>query len=597
MARLDLAFILCCCRACLNGDQSTDESFYDILGVDRDASIDEIKRAYKRKSLDLHPDKVAQRGKVVTDEDKARFTKMKEAYEVLSDSHKRETYDAIGEKGMKWIDEPFSIDPKEMADNFANSSTLDRSKIFAIFLGIAIAILLLPILICLQIDGVFGENSSWAAVATPLWIWNVFMLFYHVRIIMMGPIEKPDHISEEEWMDPLPMSKRYSNAARFVSFVIFEVLAVLKLDGIILWKWFIVFFPIYIVEGFTLFKRITQAKKVIVTIDELESILGKDFSEVTDDEKDVLSVTYIIVPSKTCEQYLFAKAQQENARLDVIRICFRSLFVILLLIQLDSGVDWSWWLIFTPFFAMSCCLCCSHCQEYAEVQAQAAEKLGPDLGTDNATDYGAMEEGNSNEASANETISEEERAEIKNEVFQAGAKACTMCCSQSFFLILVILCLTKIQGASFSTLWIISPFLFMASVILCLLGCTIFCVAPIDGDDINMYQNMDQTVFATNPTSAGVVSPQPDQSVIPTQALSTDNQDVQITDKSNEKKDRKDKVPTEQIAVQKATPQPQVVDLLDDTNNNNNQNGIVAVAVADDQNVVGPTESEVDDLD
>ena len=577
MARLDLAFILCCCRACLNGNQSNDESFYDILGVERDATIDEIKRAYKRKSLDLHPDKLAQKGKVVTDEDQSRFTRMKDAYEVLSDAHKRETYDAIGEKGMKWIDEPFSIDPKEMASNFANSSTVDRSKIFAIFLGIAIIILLLPILVCLQVDGVFGENSSWAAIATPLWFWNAFMLFYHVRIIMMGPIQKPDHVPAEEWIDPLPMSKRYVNLVRFSLFFVFQVLAVLNLDGIIALKWSMVFIPVFILEAFTLFKRSMQMKKEIVTIADLETTLGKPFSDLTEDEKEALSQKYIIVPSKSSDAYFLATSQQENARLDMIKICFRALFLILLLIQLDSDAGWSWWLIFTPFFTMSCCLCCSQCQEYAEVQASAAEKLGPNMGMDNATDYGAMEEGTSSEANTNATPTDEEREQIKHEVFQASAKAVTMCCSQTIFLVLITLCLTKVQGATFSSLWIISPFLFLASLILCLLGCTIFCIAPIDGEDLDIYQNMDQAVWATNPTSS--------------QTNQNEGSDgVQTTSQS----DQTNTARSEENGQKNPSP-AQPVDLLDDVIGNHNQNQ--KTSTTGNENNLGPTKSEVEDLD
>ena len=81
MVRYDLTFILCCCKSFLGDDPST-EDFYQLLGVDRDAIPDEIKRAYKRKSLQMHPDKLAQKGKTVTVEDQARFTRMKEAYEV-----------------------------------------------------------------------------------------------------------------------------------------------------------------------------------------------------------------------------------------------------------------------------------------------------------------------------------------------------------------------------------------------------------------------------------------------------------------------------------------------------------------------------------
>ena len=81
MVRYDLAFFLCCCKSFLGDDPST-EDFYQLLGLDRHASPDEIKKAYKRQSLQMHPDKLAQKGKIVTEEDQSRFTRMKEAYEV-----------------------------------------------------------------------------------------------------------------------------------------------------------------------------------------------------------------------------------------------------------------------------------------------------------------------------------------------------------------------------------------------------------------------------------------------------------------------------------------------------------------------------------
>lgn len=86
MVRYDLTFALCCCKSFLGDDPST-EDFYQLLGVDRDAPPDEIKRAYKRQSLQMHPDKLAQKGKTVTVEDQLRFTRMKEAYEVSMTKH------------------------------------------------------------------------------------------------------------------------------------------------------------------------------------------------------------------------------------------------------------------------------------------------------------------------------------------------------------------------------------------------------------------------------------------------------------------------------------------------------------------------------
>lgn len=82
--RYDLAFFLCCCKSFLGEDPEGNDDFYTLLGVDRDASPDEIKKAYKRKSLQMHPDKLAQKGLTVTEESQALFTRMKEAYEVRS---------------------------------------------------------------------------------------------------------------------------------------------------------------------------------------------------------------------------------------------------------------------------------------------------------------------------------------------------------------------------------------------------------------------------------------------------------------------------------------------------------------------------------
>lgn len=64
--------------------------YYDVLGVSRDATKDEIRRAYRRKAREYHPD--------VNDSPDAadRFREIKEAYEVLSDDEKRAMYDRFG---------------------------------------------------------------------------------------------------------------------------------------------------------------------------------------------------------------------------------------------------------------------------------------------------------------------------------------------------------------------------------------------------------------------------------------------------------------------------------------------------------------------
>lgn len=71
------------------------QDFYELLGVAKDADASAIKKAYRRKARELHPD--------VSEEADAeeRFRRVTEAYEVLSDDQQRATYDRYGEAGLK----------------------------------------------------------------------------------------------------------------------------------------------------------------------------------------------------------------------------------------------------------------------------------------------------------------------------------------------------------------------------------------------------------------------------------------------------------------------------------------------------------------
>lgn len=70
--------------------------YYDILGVDRSASQDEIKKAYRKKALKYHPDKNPD-----DPEAEQKFKEAAESYSVLSDEQKRKRYDQFGHQGVR----------------------------------------------------------------------------------------------------------------------------------------------------------------------------------------------------------------------------------------------------------------------------------------------------------------------------------------------------------------------------------------------------------------------------------------------------------------------------------------------------------------
>ena len=74
------------------GSSHKDTKLYDVLGVSSNADADTIKKSYRKKALKYHPD----RNKDNKEEAERKFKELSHAYEILSDSDKRSTYDSFG---------------------------------------------------------------------------------------------------------------------------------------------------------------------------------------------------------------------------------------------------------------------------------------------------------------------------------------------------------------------------------------------------------------------------------------------------------------------------------------------------------------------
>ncbi|XP_030534188.2 dnaJ homolog subfamily B member 4 [Rhodamnia argentea] len=99
--------------------------YYEVLKVDKNATDDDLKKAYRKLAMKWHPDKNPNNKK----EAEAQFKQISEAYEVLNDPQKRVIYDQYGEEGLK------DMPPPGSSGNSSGFNPRNAEDIFAEFFG------------------------------------------------------------------------------------------------------------------------------------------------------------------------------------------------------------------------------------------------------------------------------------------------------------------------------------------------------------------------------------------------------------------------------------------------------------------------------
>jgi molecular chaperone DnaJ len=89
--------------------------YYEVLGVRRDADVEEIKRAYRKLAMQYHPDR-----NVGDPDAEDKFKEAAEAYEVLHDPQKRQRYDRYGHAGLDGMNVPNFSDAQSVFDLFGD---------------------------------------------------------------------------------------------------------------------------------------------------------------------------------------------------------------------------------------------------------------------------------------------------------------------------------------------------------------------------------------------------------------------------------------------------------------------------------------------
>jgi molecular chaperone DnaJ len=106
--------------------------YYEILGVSRTATVEQIKKAYRRLAMKHHPDRNKD-----DDGASAKFKEVREAYDVLNNSDKRATYDQFGHEGLRGRSPGGGFGPDGFGDIFGDvfgdifgASRRGRSQVF-----------------------------------------------------------------------------------------------------------------------------------------------------------------------------------------------------------------------------------------------------------------------------------------------------------------------------------------------------------------------------------------------------------------------------------------------------------------------------------
>mmetsp|Transcript_51605 Transcript_51605/g.121096 ORF Transcript_51605/g.121096 Transcript_51605/m.121096 type:complete len:401 (+) Transcript_51605:3-1205(+) len=219
------------------------KDLYEVLGVERSASIDDIKRAYKKLARIHHPDRNP-------GGDDTRFKEISHAYSILSDEEKRGVYDQFGEEGLKGG----SMTVDDVIAQLLMMPPATKCMVIccgSVFLFIS---LLLPLFIFLR--AAEAIHWSWFVVFIPFWI--------QVATSIPMLVIEPCRIATAEEKKGERCLNYIDHLFGFVMITTIAVFLCLKLDGDVDWDYQIIFTPIYIFEAIDVLTIMGQPATMIL---------------------------------------------------------------------------------------------------------------------------------------------------------------------------------------------------------------------------------------------------------------------------------------------------------------------------------------------
>jgi len=439
---------LCCLGPILNPER--DNQYYELLGVDRRCSQTDVKKAYRKISLEMHPDKRRQKGLDTTPEDRQKFVDVKEAYEVLGDPKRRKVYDSLGELGLQLTENPTSIDQTKVMRTMSHMSESTRCGILLVALAfVGFWGLWVPVLLSTNVQ--HDTDIPWGWVFLPVWVMDAFVLLNHAAFVLDGcsssPKEEggappdaespPDEYEEDAHGDEIPVSARVFHLVVFLLLVVFQILLVwmISTPSEDRENWGGVFVPLFLSEALRLCVLVPGACTAVPSID-----LGdaEDNSDEANFEREVQMM----------------RAAQNNAirsmhRRAIFSLLFRVLQEILIVVKL-MGSDMSWYTVFIPIWLYCGAQLFGGCG-YCALSNQLSASVTPP--PEGATDQSWM------------TPEDRVKAQAANDAGAAGAAACcTFVCA---FVVAMLVAAKAQTYSSFNAIIIFIPLLICVCLCYC----------------------------------------------------------------------------------------------------------------------------------
>lgn len=388
--------------ALLPPKNSADRDFYAVLDLPKGASEADVRKAYKKKSLALHPDKIAQRGASAgfTAEEAAReYQLVQEAHGCLSTPEGRQKYRAVqcSPTRYRFLTQEGGLgNQASVIKNLSQASFGDKTRL-VLFVSLFPALLLVqPILVAVKVNQLLQEsgaleNSSWMAILIPWWFFHGLYIAFWIFVAFMAPPQ-----------DKFPIVSTVLE--QMLWYTAFIVLA-LRWDHTITADYALVFIPVYLalimgwMHTVLLLQHISKEMSKMVSKDHFLTVIlrGREPEELDEEELKGLHDKYVVVqqippdvehelqndeemkklPDDEKEEIRVSSSREFEAALEAIHDARRNMiksiildvaFLVLLILKVDNHLpDLSWWIVFSPIlvhyglrYLRSCFICCCY---------------------------------------------------------------------------------------------------------------------------------------------------------------------------------------------------------------------------------------------